>query len=160
MNAQVGYISLVFDGLWLLLIGYFIFRSTFLPRILGALVALVGLGWLTLLALPLGTYLYSYIQVVGILGEASLMLWLLVMGVNAQRWKERPAQPFTGRFFGADRHIRRGGGGAERSGDACVALAGGERVHSRIRATQASPLHPTLPPPLRVRSRFRGDIIK
>ena len=66
-----------------------IFRSTFLPRILGALVALAGLGWETLLSPPLGTYLYTYIQVLGILGEGSLMLWLLVMGVNAQRWKEQ-----------------------------------------------------------------------
>jgi len=52
-------------------------------------VALAGLGWLTLLSPPLGTSLYTYIQVVGILGEGSLMLWLLVMGVNNQRWIER-----------------------------------------------------------------------
>ena len=56
-------------------------------------------------------------------------------------------------FLGADRHLRRGG-------DACVALAGGERGHSRTRATQASPPHTTLPPPLRIRSRFRSDIMK
>ncbi len=37
LNAQVGSITLLFDGLFLLLIGYLIFRSTFLPRILGVL---------------------------------------------------------------------------------------------------------------------------
>ncbi len=55
----------VFDGLFLLLIGYLIFRSTFLPRILGALIAFAGLGWLTLLAPPLANYLLPYIEVPG-----------------------------------------------------------------------------------------------
>jgi len=89
LNAQVGYIALVFDGLFLFLIGYLIFRSTFLPRILGALVAFAGLGWLTFLSPPLANYLYTYIQVLGVLAEGSLMLWLLAIGVNAQRWIER-----------------------------------------------------------------------
>ena len=87
LNAQVGNIALVFDGLFLLLIGYLIFRSTFLPRVLGALMVLAGLGWLTFLSPPLANYLYTYIQVLGGLAEASLMLWLLVIGVNAERWK-------------------------------------------------------------------------
>jgi len=89
VHAQAGHISLVFDGLWLLLLGSLIFRSTLLPRILGAPVALAGLGWEILLWPPLAAQLYTYIQVVGILGEGSLMLWLLVVGVNAQRWKEQ-----------------------------------------------------------------------
>jgi Domain of unknown function (DUF4386) len=73
----------------LLLIGYLIFRSTFLPRILGALIAFAGLGWLTILSPPLAHYLLPYIEVLGVLAEGSLMLWLLVMGVNGQRWKEQ-----------------------------------------------------------------------
>ena len=35
---------------------------------------------------------------------------------------------YTGRFLGADRHIRRGGSGAVWGGDACVALAGGGKA--------------------------------
>ena len=89
LNAQAGYIALVFDGLFLFLIGYLIFRSTFLPRILGALVAFAGLGWLTFLSPPLANYLLTYLEVLGVLAEASLMLWLLVIGVNGQRWIER-----------------------------------------------------------------------
>jgi hypothetical protein len=92
LNAQVGSIALVFDGLFLFLIGYLIFRSTFLPRILGALVAFAGLGWLSFLSPPLANSLYTYIQVLGVLAEASLMLWLLVMGVNGQRWIERASK--------------------------------------------------------------------
>jgi hypothetical protein len=89
VSAQAGSIALLFDGLFLLLLGYLIFRSTFLPRILGALVALAGLGWLIFLALPLVTFLPTFIQVLGILAEVSLMLWLLVMGINSERWKKQ-----------------------------------------------------------------------
>ncbi len=81
--------SLVFFGFYCLLIGYLIFRSTFLPRILGVLMAFAGLGWLTFLSPPLANYLSPYILAPGILGEGALTLWLLVMGVNVQRWKER-----------------------------------------------------------------------
>jgi hypothetical protein len=79
----------VFDGSYCLLIGYLIFRSTFLPRILGALMAIAGLGWLTYLSPPLAKSLSPYNLALGIVGQESLMLWLLVMGVNEQRWKEQ-----------------------------------------------------------------------
>ena len=82
-------ISVAFDGFYCLLIGYLIFRSTFLPRILGALVAFAGLGWLTYLSPPLANHLSPYNLALGILGQESVMLWLLVMGVNEQRWKEQ-----------------------------------------------------------------------
>jgi hypothetical protein len=81
--------NLVFFGFYCLLIGYLILRSTFLPRILGVLMAIGGLGWLTFLSPPLANYLSPYNLAPGILGEGSLTLWLLVMGVNAQRWKEQ-----------------------------------------------------------------------
>ncbi len=83
-----GINSLVFFAPYCLLIGYLIFRSSFLPRILGVLMALAGLGWLIFMS-PLGSRLDTYLKVLGILAEASLMLWLLVMGVNVQRWKEQ-----------------------------------------------------------------------
>ena len=82
-------VGLVFGGFYCLQIGYLIFRSTFLPRILGAPMAFAGLGWLTFLSTPLATHISPYNLAFGILGEGSLMLWLLVMGVNVQRWKEQ-----------------------------------------------------------------------
>ena len=81
--------DLVFFGLHCLLVGYLIFRSTYLPRILGALMAFAGLGWLTLLWPPLAKYLSPYNLAPGMLGEGLLIVWLLVVGVNEQRWKER-----------------------------------------------------------------------
>ncbi|MGD0506756.1 MAG: DUF4386 domain-containing protein [Terriglobales bacterium] len=89
LNAQAGNICVVFFGLYCLLIGYLIFRSTFLPRILGVLMAFAGLGWLTFLSPPFATHLSPYVLVLGFLAELALMLWLLVMGVNVQRWKEQ-----------------------------------------------------------------------
>jgi hypothetical protein len=89
LNVQAGSIALVFAGPFQILIGYLIFRSTFLPRILGVLVALAGVGWLTFLAPPLANHLLTYLEVLGVIGEVPLMLWLLVMGVNTQRWIER-----------------------------------------------------------------------
>jgi hypothetical protein len=92
LSAQAGYVALVFFGVFNCLIGFLIFRSTFLPRVLGVLMVLSGLGWLTFLSPPLANRLLTPIEVVGILAEASLMLWLLVMGVNGQRWNELAAQ--------------------------------------------------------------------
>lgn len=52
--------SLVFFGFYCLLIGYLIFRSTFMPRILGVLMALAGLGYLTYLSPPLAHSLFPW----------------------------------------------------------------------------------------------------
>lgn len=82
-------IAVVFHGLYCLLFGYLAFRSTFLPRILGALMALAGLAWLPFLSPPLTDYLSPYNVAAGFLGEGSLMLWLLAKGVNVERWQER-----------------------------------------------------------------------
>jgi hypothetical protein len=88
LRAQAYSVSLVYLGFSCLLIGYLIFRSTFLPRILGVLMVIAGLGWLTVLSPPLGKYLWPYIAAPSLIGEGTLTLWLLVIGVNAERWKE------------------------------------------------------------------------
>ena len=92
LNAHIGSVYLGFFGLFLLLIGSLIFRSTFLPRILAAPITLAALGWLTFLWPPLANSLSTYIEVLGFIAEGSLMLWLLVMGVNSQRWKEQESR--------------------------------------------------------------------
>jgi hypothetical protein len=91
LNARAYDIYLVFFGLWCVLIGALIFRSTFLPRILGALLAIDGVGWMLYLLPPLAQQLFPLIAVAAGLAEFSLLLWLLVVGVNAERWKEQEA---------------------------------------------------------------------
>jgi hypothetical protein len=79
-NPQGVNIGIVFHGFYCLLIGYLIFRSNFLPRILGALMAFAGLGWLTFLSMPLANYLSPYNLASGFLGEGWVFLSLLVTG--------------------------------------------------------------------------------
>jgi hypothetical protein len=62
-------IPVVFDGFYCLLIGYLIFRSALLPRILGGLIACAGFGWLTFLSPSLAHYLSPYNLALGILGQ-------------------------------------------------------------------------------------------
>jgi hypothetical protein len=83
----------LFFGPYCLLIGYLIFKSRFLPRALGVLMALAGLGWLAFLFPTVAHHLSIYIEVLGIFAEASLMLWLIVMRVNVQRWNEQASAP-------------------------------------------------------------------
>jgi hypothetical protein len=83
---------LVFFGPYCLMIGYLIYRSAFLPRLMGALMALAGLGWLIFLLPNLPHSVSVCIEAFGILAEGSLMLWLVVMGVNLQQWRRQSAQ--------------------------------------------------------------------
>jgi hypothetical protein len=82
-------IAIVFAGFYCLLIGCLIFRSNFLPHFLGVLMAFAGLGWMTYLSPRLVNYLSPYNLAASFLTEVSVFLWLLVMGVNVQRWNEQ-----------------------------------------------------------------------
>jgi hypothetical protein len=83
---------LVFFGIYCLLVGYLILRSTFLPRILGVLMAFAGVAWLTFLWPPLANALTPYVFALGMIGEGSLTIWLVVIGVNEQRWQQQALQ--------------------------------------------------------------------
>jgi hypothetical protein len=82
-------IGLVFFGVYCLLVGILILRSTFLPRILGVLMGLAGLSYVLFLSPPLARSLQPYILAFPGVGQIALTLWLLVMGVNVPRWKEQ-----------------------------------------------------------------------
>jgi hypothetical protein len=80
-------VALIFHGLYCLLIGYLVFHSAFLPRVLGLLMAIGGFAWLFDLSTPLTDRLLPYNVIAGFVGEGSLMFWLLVKGLNSQRWE-------------------------------------------------------------------------
>ncbi|GMV04568.1 MAG: hypothetical protein AMXMBFR53_08480 [Gemmatimonadota bacterium] len=93
LNHQSEVIAVVFFGLHSVISGHLIIRSGYLPRALGALSLLGGLGWLTYLWPPLGDSLVGLILPVAILGALALIGWLLVVGVDEVRWRARAASP-------------------------------------------------------------------
>jgi hypothetical protein len=85
-------LSWVFYGLDELLSGFLIFRSRFLPRVLGALLAISGLCYFThaslsFLAPSLDARLYPYILFPCLPGEGSISLWMATVGLNVAKWK-------------------------------------------------------------------------
>jgi hypothetical protein len=97
VRARANDIGLVFFGLHCLGVGYLILRSTFLPRIIGTLMVLAGFGWLTFLSPPFAQSVAPFNMLPGAIGELSLTLWLLVKGVNVQRWREQDTSEGTRR---------------------------------------------------------------
>lgn len=83
--------QLVFFGLYCWLIALLIYRSTFLPRFLTAFMALAGLGWMIFVSPSFALSLAPYIFLPGIIGEGALTIWLVVFGVNEERWKAQLA---------------------------------------------------------------------
>jgi Domain of unknown function (DUF4386) len=94
-RGQVNSLGLVFFGLHCLLIGVLILKSAFLPRFVGALMLIAGLGWLTFLFPPLVESVAVYFMAPGIVGEATLTFWLLLKGVNVERWKGQAAAAYA-----------------------------------------------------------------
>jgi hypothetical protein len=87
-------ISLIFFGWECIVLGYLIFRSGYLPRLIGVLMQIAGVCYLVnSLALIVSPSfqgrLLPGILIPAFIGEASLCLWLLVKGVDASKWRER-----------------------------------------------------------------------
>jgi len=89
LNVQGANLALPFFGLEWVLRGYLITRSTYLPRWLGVLSFISGLGWLTYFYPPLGSRLFVILALIALTQSAALIFWLLVFGVNEERWKQQ-----------------------------------------------------------------------
>jgi hypothetical protein len=91
---SIGYAAaLTFFGGTMLARGYLILGATFFPRIIGVLLAIEGVSYLAnsftdFLAPGFAGTVFAFLMVSG-LAEVFFCLWLLVMGVNDQRWKEQ-----------------------------------------------------------------------
>jgi len=77
-----GLSPLLFFGPYCLLLGFLIVGSHFLPRILGLLMVLAGIGWLAFQLLPPTSHLIPFLEILGLLSEGLLMLWLLIFGIK------------------------------------------------------------------------------
>lgn len=90
-------ISFVFFGFHILVLGYLIFKSDYLPRILGLLLIVAALGYIVDSFASFISSSYDdneltfllMVAVPAVIAEFSLNLWLLFKGVNVERWKQR-----------------------------------------------------------------------
>lgn len=86
-------IGLIFFGVECLIDGYLIIKSGFLPKTLGILILIVGIGYLTnsfamILSPSLADVIFPIVIIPIFIGELSMCLWLLFKGVNLTKWKE------------------------------------------------------------------------
>ena len=85
-----AFIAAIFWGLWLLPMGYLVFKSGFLPRIIGILLIIAGFGYvIDSFALFLLPDLNIDISQFTFIGELLMLLWLLIKGVNIEQWEKR-----------------------------------------------------------------------
>jgi hypothetical protein len=92
INDNGAAIALAFFGFSTVLQGWLVYKSGFLPRWLGVVAIIGGFGWLTFLSPSLGMRLFMYVAVYGLLGLLAMIGWLLTVGVDEQRWRQRAAQ--------------------------------------------------------------------
>ena len=91
-------VGLMFFGVECLVVGYLIFRSGYLPRMLGVLMQIAGACYLTnsfaLIVSPaLGSKLFPFILLPPFVAELSTASWLLLKGVDVTRWAARTGAP-------------------------------------------------------------------
>lgn len=95
LHKHGNVIAAIFFGLWLYPLGVLVFKSGYIPGFLSVFLMIGGSGYLILF---LQTFLFPGAEgtlwtnpalIVTHLSELSLMLCLLIIGVNVKRWKER-----------------------------------------------------------------------
>lgn len=94
VNAFVIIIWGLLFGFHLLLLGYLVYKSGFWPKVLGILLVIGSVGYLAqsyghLLAPQYDGILSTVVIVLSIPGELAFTLWLLIKGINVERWEER-----------------------------------------------------------------------
>jgi len=85
-------VGMVYFGCHVASIGYLILRSNFLPRIIGAICVAGGSSYVissfaTFIAPAVGAQLSPFVIPIALLGEGSLTLWLLIKGVDGEKWR-------------------------------------------------------------------------
>jgi hypothetical protein len=82
--------NFLFFGVYCLLIGYLIVRSPFFPNTVGVLMACAGVCWSTTQWPRLAHVVSPFSTILGVIGEGTLMVYLLVRGLDERRWREQP----------------------------------------------------------------------
>ena len=95
INNQGAAIGIIFFGFEGLLRGWLLFQSGFLPRFLGVLSMVSGLGWLSFLWPPLGSQAFIGVALFAIAGVFATSGWLFIRGVDDVKWRARAALAAT-----------------------------------------------------------------
>jgi hypothetical protein len=90
----INSIASIFWGLWLLPMGYLVFKSGFISKIPGVLLIIAGFGYLVdtfakILSPSYGTTMIATVIMATLFGEVAFPIWLLIKGVNVEKWKKR-----------------------------------------------------------------------
>jgi len=88
LHSQGLLIAHIFFGLWLFPMGCLVFKSGFIPRIVGVLLVVACFGYVVQSFAAFLGYNVDIILFTG-LGELVFLLWLLIKGVNVEQWKKR-----------------------------------------------------------------------
>lgn len=100
-TSAAGYdVSSAFFALYGVTLGWLIIRSGFMPRVIGVLLIAGELCYLVfafadIMSPSFASHLVPWIQLPSLLGELSLTLWLLIAGVNVERWSAFPQSQRT-----------------------------------------------------------------
>jgi hypothetical protein len=93
-SHTIGFgVALVFFGVECVILGYLIFRSSYMPRPIGVLMQIAGVCYVInslalILSPPLSSRLFPAILLPALVAELSLALWLLIRGVRAEEWEQ------------------------------------------------------------------------
>ena len=83
------FIAHIFWGLWLFPMGYLVYKSGYIPRILGILLIIAGFGYLIDFVTFFFVPSFGPIKMFTFIGEVLFPLWLLIKGVNVEQWEKR-----------------------------------------------------------------------
>ena len=91
-------IGLIFFGFTCIIVGFLMFESGYFPRFVGVMQMIAGLSYLInsftqILSPAAAAALFPIILVPAFIGELTTCLWLLVKGVNVERWNQRSVRP-------------------------------------------------------------------
>jgi len=84
------FIAQIFWGLWLFPMGYLVFKSNYIPKVIGIFLIIACFGYLV------DSFIFFFNLDFGVtfseftfLGEALITFWLLIKGVNVDVWEKR-----------------------------------------------------------------------
>jgi len=91
INDEGAAIALAFFGPSTFIQGWLMLKSTYVPKWIGILGVAGGVAWTSFYWPPLGRAMFSISAIIGLVGSFATIVWLIVYGVNQERFHERAA---------------------------------------------------------------------